>query len=45
MLRGASLLPVTIVTIVLSVSPLTVAQNTKPNPAGRWLSHIQYRER
>jgi len=30
------------VTIVLSVSQLTVAQNTTLNPAGRWLSHIEY---
>src|SRR5439155_14591922 len=39
MLRRAPLL---FVTIVLSVSQLTVAQNTTPNPAARWLSHIQY---
>src|SRR6266567_6972345 len=39
MLRGARIL---FVTIVLSVSQLTVAQNTTPNPAARWLSHIQY---
>ena len=39
MLRGAPLL---FVTIVLSVSQLTAAQNTTPNPAARWLSHIQY---
>lgn len=29
-------------TIALSVSQVTVAQNTTPNPAARWLSHIQY---
>src|SRR6266705_3481340 len=39
MLRGT---PLFFVTIVLSVSQLTVAQNTTPNPAARWLSHIQY---
>ncbi|MEK6288062.1 MAG: M20/M25/M40 family metallo-hydrolase [Acidobacteriota bacterium] len=39
MLRGAPLL---FGTFVLSVSPVTVAQNTAPNPAARWLSHIQY---
>src|SRR5712692_3130429 len=39
MLRAAPLL---FMTIVLSVSQLTVAQNTTPNPAARWLSHIQY---
>ena len=39
MLRGARLL---FVTIVLSISQLTVGQNTTPNPAERWLSHIQY---
>ena len=39
MLRGASL---SLVTILLSASPLTVAQNTTSNPAAQWLSHIQY---
>jgi len=43
MLRSAPLL---FVTIVLSVSQVVVAQNTThdttPNPAARWLSHIQY---
>src|SRR6266404_3984699 len=39
MLRGAPLL---FVTIVLSVSQVTVAQNITTNPAARWLSHIQY---
>jgi hypothetical protein len=39
MLRRISLL---LVTIVLSVSHAAVAQNTTPNPAARWLSHIQY---
>src|SRR6187455_1550234 len=39
MLRRISLL---LVTIVLSVSHAAVAQNTAPNPAARWLSHIQY---
>jgi hypothetical protein len=39
MLRGAPLL---FVTIVLSVSQVTVAQNIKRSPAARWFSHIQY---
>ena len=40
MLRGA---PLSLVTIVLSVSQLTVAQSITPNPAAaRWLTHIQY---
>ena len=39
MLRGAPLL---FLTIVLSLSQVTVAQKTTPNPAARWLSHIQY---
>jgi len=39
MLRGAPLL---FLIIILSVSELSVAQNTTPNPAARWLSHIQY---
>jgi len=39
MLRRASLL---LITIVLSVNHEAVAQNTTPNPAARWLSHIQY---
>ena len=39
MLRGATFL---LVTIVFSVSQLTVAQNTTPNPAARWLGRIQY---
>ena len=39
MLRGA---PLSFLTIVLSVGQAAVAQNTTPNPAGRWLSHIQY---
>ena len=39
MRRGA---PLWFVTIVLSVSEAAVAQNTTPNPAAGWLSHIQY---
>src|SRR5213593_1422456 len=39
MLRGARPL---FVTIVLSVSQLTVAQNTEPNPARAWWEHIEY---
>ncbi len=39
MLRRLSLL---LVTTVLSLSQAAVAQNTTPNPAARWLSHIQY---
>ena len=39
MLRGTPLL---FVTVVLSVSQAAVAQNPTPNPAARWLSHIQY---
>jgi hypothetical protein len=30
------------VILVLSVSQITIAQNTTPNPAARWLTHIQY---
>jgi hypothetical protein len=39
MLRGIAF---SFLTILLSVSQLTVAQNTAPNPAARWLSHIHY---
>ena len=39
MLRRARLL---FVTIVLSVSQLTVAQSSKPNPARAWWKHIEY---
>ena len=39
MLRRASLL---FIIVVLSAGQMTVAQSASPNPAARWLSHIQY---